>query len=128
MPSLRPDHFAVDEAWIAFRLNRAPIYTKEEGLFNCFVLIDAATGFILAGELVSVDEPEPTQLDAKRLLNSAWEHNKTFPVKLFVPAQHFEKGLSVEAAREGISVVSVDESELLEFTEEPRDAYEENLG
>jgi hypothetical protein len=88
MPILSRDQFQVDEAWIAFKLNRSPVHTTQDGSFNTFVLLDAASGFMLAGELVTIDQPEPTQLDAKRLLNAAWAHHKTFPVKLFVPARH----------------------------------------
>ncbi len=43
---LRPNQFEVNEAWIVFRLNNAPIRIEHEGSFNCIALMDAASCFI----------------------------------------------------------------------------------
>ena len=65
---LHPRQFEVNEAWIAFRLNRTPIRTELEGSFNCFALMDAASCFILGTELVPFDNVEPSSLAWRRLL------------------------------------------------------------
>jgi hypothetical protein len=46
-----PKQFEVNEAWIAFRLNNAPIRTERDGDFNCIALMDAASCFLLASDL-----------------------------------------------------------------------------
>jgi hypothetical protein len=43
---LHPTQFAVNEAWIAFRLHRKPIFT-EDGEICCVGLMDAASGYVL---------------------------------------------------------------------------------
>jgi hypothetical protein len=45
---LHPSQFKINEAWIAFRLNGAPIRTERDGDFNCIALMDAASCFILS--------------------------------------------------------------------------------
>ncbi|MCY1381805.1 hypothetical protein D9M69_697600 [compost metagenome] len=52
---LHPNQFTVNEAWIAFRLNDAPIQTDADGAFNCLALMDAASCFILGTEFVPAD-------------------------------------------------------------------------
>jgi hypothetical protein len=125
--SLHPSEFHVNEAWIAFRLNNAPVHTEQDGSFNCFALMDAASCFILGAELVSVDEPEPTQLQAKQLLKAGRAHKKQLPATLFVPRGQFQAILPAEAKRQGISVVAVPESQLLVFIGEARQSYAEHI-
>ena len=37
---LHPNQFTVNETWIAFRLNDAPIQTDADGAFNCLGLME----------------------------------------------------------------------------------------
>jgi len=48
---LEPNQIEVNEAWIAFRINSAPIRTEQDGDFDFIVLMDAASCFILGSEL-----------------------------------------------------------------------------
>ena len=125
--ALHPNQFQVDEAWIAFQLNKAPVHTEQDGAFNCFALMDAASCFILGAELVPVDEPEPTQLQAKRMFKAGWAHHEQLPVTLFVPKGQFKKILPAEAERQGISVVAVSVSQLLVFIGEAQQGYTEHI-
>lgn len=120
---LHPSQFQVNEAWIAFQLNDAPVHTEQDGSLNCFALMDAASCFILGAELASAAEPEPTQLQVKRLFKTGWAHHKQFPVTLFVPKGQFQNILPAEAKRQGISVVPVPESQLLVFIGEAQQGY-----
>jgi len=65
---LHPNQFYVNEAWIAFQLNDAPIHTGLDGTFNCIALMDAASCFILTSTLVLTNETEPSRFEAKLLL------------------------------------------------------------
>jgi hypothetical protein len=50
---LHPEQFEVNEAWIAFQLNGAPIRTEDDGDFNFIALMDAASCFILGSEFIA---------------------------------------------------------------------------
>jgi hypothetical protein len=124
---LHPNQFQVNEAWIAFKLNDAPIETEEDGSFDCICLMDAASCFILGNIFVAKSASEPSTLEARRLLNTGWEQRKQFPGTLFVPTDQFQTHLPAEAERRGIAVVPVHESQLLTFIGEARQGFREHL-
>ncbi|MDN5872072.1 MAG: hypothetical protein L0H73_15310 [Nitrococcus sp.] len=124
---LHPNQFEVDEAWIAFRLNDEPIETEKDGSFNCICLMDAASCFILGNAIVPAHETEPSQLEARHLLETGWAYKKKMPRTLFIPTSQFQTGLSAEAKREGIDVVSVPEDQLFAFIGEARQEFKEHL-
>jgi len=59
---LQPSEFHVNEAWIVFRLNDAPISTETDGDFNVIAVMDAASCFILAAEFVPAISAEPSEM------------------------------------------------------------------
>ncbi len=68
---LHPKHFEVNEAWIVFRVNDAPIRTDAEGDFNAIALMDAASCYLLGFELIPVAAAEPTRTQFRRMLQDA---------------------------------------------------------
>lgn len=124
---LHPDQFEVDEAWIAFRLNRAPIQTEQDGDLNCIALMDAASCFILGTELIPATAAEPTQLEIRRLFKGAQRQKQQLPKILFVSRGEVAHQLSHEAATLNIELMSVPENELIIFTREARDGFAEYL-
>ena len=125
---LHPNQFQVNEAWIIFKLNDAPIYTERDGDFNFIALMDAASCFILSSAPVPTSAPEPSKLEAKRLLKEGQAHKQQLPKKLFVPSNQVASLLSAEAERQGITVVSVPEDQLLPFIGEARESFKERFG
>jgi hypothetical protein len=125
---LHPNQFHVNEAWIVFKLNDAPICTDLDGDFNCIVLMDAASCFILSSEFVPTNSVEPSKIEAKRLLKAGRAHKQQWPKTLFVPNDLPASVLSVEAKRHGIAVVQVPEDQLLVFIGEAREGFRERLG
>jgi hypothetical protein len=123
-----PKQFQVNEAWIAFRLNDAPVRTESDGDFNLFALMDAASCFILSTALVSVSAPEPSKMEAKRLLKEGHAHKQQLPKTLFVPNDQPAKLMIVEAEHQGITVIRVPDDQLLPFVGEARDAFKERFG
>jgi hypothetical protein len=123
---LLPKQFEVNEAWIAFRLNSAPIWTERDGRFNCIALMDAASRFILGSELIPVDA-EPSQVQSRRLLKIGQRHKQRLPKTLFVPKGDGADLLSREATRQKIDVVRVSESDLLIFIGEARQGFSQRL-
>jgi hypothetical protein len=124
---LHPKHFEVNEAWIAFHLNNAPIRTESDGDFNCIALMDAASCFLLGTELVPVTAAEPPRVQIRRLFENAQRHKEQLPKTLFIPREDAADELTREAARHNIDVVRVAENELLIFIGEARQAFAERF-
>ena len=118
----------VDEAWIAFRLNDAPIQTEADGAFNCLAMMDAASCFILGSEFIPASANEPSRMEVRRLLKNGQSHKRQLPQTLFVAREQPDDSIAREAKRQGISVVPVPEGELLIFIGEARDGFRERFG
>ena len=125
---LHSNQFRVNEAWIAFKLNDAPIATEADGDFNLVALMDAASCFILSTASVPVSSAEPSQLDAKRLLKKGHSHKKQLPRRLYVPSSMLASHLASEAVRQGIAVERIPEADLEAFIGEARESFKESFG
>jgi hypothetical protein len=126
--ALDPSQFEVDEAWIVFQLNEAPIWTEQDGSFHCVCLMDAASCYILCVELIPTAEVEPSVQQSRKLLTTAWGRHGKFPRALFMPAGQFSGAMRAEAQRFGIEIVATSEEQLLVFIGEAREGYRETLG
>ncbi|NLI83704.1 MAG: hypothetical protein GX443_18780 [Deltaproteobacteria bacterium] len=122
---LHPHQFRVNEAWIAFQLNDDPVQTERDGSFDIVCLMDAASCFILGSAFIPFGESDPSELETRRLFKASWAHKRQFPKMLFVPKGWFQTTLRAAAERRGISVVSVEESQLLVFIGEARQGFKE---
>lgn len=125
---LHPNQFQVNEAWIAFKLNDAPIVTKTDGDFHVIALMDAASCFIFGTEFVPVASSEPSELESKRLMNSGQSRNQCLPKTLYIPTDLVADILSIEAQRNGVAVVRVPEEKLALFIGEAREGFKEHMG
>ncbi|TDN95928.1 MULTISPECIES: hypothetical protein [Halomonas] len=125
---LQSDQFDVNEAWVVFKLNDQPIHTDQDGDFNVFALIDAASCFILSSSPVLATSVEPSKLDSRRLLKQGKAHKKKRPKKLFVPSGQPAELLAAEAKRLGISVVYIPEDQLFAIIGEARKGFRERFG
>ena len=124
---LHPNQFKVNEAWIAFRLNDAPIRTESDGDFNCVALMDAASCFILGSTFVPSNKAEPSKLEARRLLKEGEAHKQELPKTLFIPSDQPANILALEAEQRNITVVRVQEDQLLLFIGEARESFNERF-
>jgi len=122
-----PNQFNVNEAWLVFQLNDAPINTERDGSFNAVCLMDAASCFILATAMVPTQRQEPSELEVRRLFKTAWDHKRQFPATLFVPTGQFKTTIPAQAGRHGIAIVPAPESELLVCTHEARQGFKEHV-
>jgi len=120
---LDPQRFGVDEAWIAFRLNGAPIRTERNGDFNCVALMDAASCYIFGSELVPAGAGEPSSMYSRRLLKSSQKHNQQLPRTLFITEGDVADLFTREAIRQKIDVVPVPEADLFVFIGEARQGF-----
>jgi len=124
---LHPEPFDVNEAWIAFRLNGAPVRTERDGDFNCMALMDAASGFILGSVLFPSTASEPTSARIRALLQDAQRHKNQLPNTLFVAREDVADLMTREATHQNIEVVRVPQSELMIFIEEARQSFAERF-
>jgi hypothetical protein len=125
---LHPNQFQINEAWIVFKLNDAPICTESDGDFNFIALMHAASCFILSSAPVPTNAAEPSKMEAKRLLKEGQAHKQRLPKTLFIPSNQAALLLSAEAKRQGITVVSIPEDQLLPFIGEAREGFRERFG
>ncbi|WP_299311149.1 hypothetical protein [uncultured Halomonas sp.] len=124
---LHPDQFQVNEAWIAFRLNEWPVHTEQDGDFDIFAFMDAASCFLLSSRPVPVTGEGPRKLESRRLLKQAKAHKKRWPKTLFVPREEPASSIVAEAKRQGIAVVHVPEHQLLPFIGDAREGFRESF-
>lgn len=125
---LHPNQFTVNDAWIAFRLNDAPIVTEQDGDVDCLALMDAASCYILGMDMYSALARGPSVQEARRLLQQGQGRAGTLPQKLLVVEGQVADALRQEAARLKIEVVTVPEGELLVFIGDARDGFKERFG
>ncbi len=124
---LQPDQFYVNEAWIAFKLNDHAIRTETDGDLDFIALMDAASCFIVSSAVVRALEAEPTTMESKRLLKQGRVHKNELPKTLFIPTKQPAQYLTLEAERQGITVVRIPEDQLLLFIGEARECFREGL-
>lgn len=65
-----PGQFEVNEAWIVFRLNDAPISTGADGDFNVVCLMDAGSCYMLGNEFVPAHLAGLSESSAERLVET----------------------------------------------------------
>jgi hypothetical protein len=124
---LHPNQFQVNEAWLAFKLNDAPISTETDGDFNLVALMDAASCFILSSALVPVEAGEPSEAQAKRLLDEGQSHKQELPRTLIISSGQPADVLAIEAERRGIGVARLADDQLMEIIGEAREGFREHV-
>jgi hypothetical protein len=123
-----PNQFQVNETWILFKLNDAPVITDRDGDFNVFGLMDAASCFILDVGFVPADSKELSQIEAKRMLKHAHSHKRQYPKALMISEGQTSKNFTIEAERCGIRVSRVREDQLQLLIGEAREGFQEHIG
>lgn len=117
--------FKVNQTWIFFKLNDAPVITDRDGDFNVFALMDAASCFILDSGFVSAEAQELSQTEARRILKKGHSHKMQYPKELMIPSHQMADKLCAEAQRCGIRVTRVAEDQLQLLIGEAREGFEE---
>ena len=125
---LHPNQLEVNDAWIGFRLNDAPIVTERDGDFDCLALMDAASCYIVGMETYSARATGPSKPESRHLLQQGHDRAGTWPSKMFVAEEQIPDELCQEAARRNIEVVMVPEDDLLVFIGDARDGFQERFG
>jgi glucose-6-phosphate-specific signal transduction histidine kinase len=109
---LTPDQFFVNEAWIAVRVNETFLFVKNEP-YDIYVLMDAASAYVLGHVLSRVVDESPNEKDIETLFKKAWEAKNQWAEKLILTENSVaEDVFRKQAEKIGISVKIVPSSDL----------------
>ena len=109
---LTPDQFRVNEVWIAVRVNEAFLFVKDEP-YDIYVLMDAASAYVLGHVLSRVVDEAPHEKDVEALFRKAWEAKNQWAEKLVVTENSIaENVFRTQAEKNGLSFEIVPLSDL----------------
>lgn len=109
---LTPDQFRVNEVWIALRVNEEFLFVKDEP-YDIYVLMDAASAYVLGHVLSRVVDEAPHEKDVEALFRKAWEAKNQWAEQLIVTENSTaEDVFRTQAEKNGLSVKIVPLSEL----------------
>ena len=109
---LTPDQFRVNEVWIAIRVNESFLFVKDEP-YDIYVLIDAASAYVLGHVFSRVVDEAPLESDVEDLFKQAWGSKNQWAEQLIVAEN--SKAADVfrtQAEKIGLSLRIVSLSEL----------------
>lgn len=109
---LTPDQFRVNEVWIALRVNEEFIFVKDEP-YDIYVLMDAASAYVLGHVLSRVVDEAPHEKDVESLFRKAWEAKNQWAEQLIITENSTtEDVFRKQAEKNGLSVKTIPLSEL----------------
>jgi hypothetical protein len=109
---LTPDQFRVNETWIAIRLNEEFLFVKDDP-YDTYVLIDAASTYVLGYVLSRVADEAPQEEDVADLFKNAWKAKNQWAKQLIITSNlKAEMVFEKQAEKSGLSVKVVSVSEL----------------
>ena len=124
---LTPDQFRVNEAWIAVRINEAFLFVKDEP-YDIYVLMDAASAYVLGHVLSRVVDEAPYEKDVEALFKNAWEAKNQWAETLILTENSFaEDVFRMQAEKNGLSVKSVPLSELEPIVGPLKESFESDF-
>lgn len=109
---LMPDQFRVNEAWIAIRINEEFLFVQDDP-YDIYVLMDAASAYILGHVVSKVVDEKPQDKDIDDLFNTAWSAKREWAERLIVEEDSVaERAFRRKAEKRGLTVETVALSEL----------------
>lgn len=107
-----PDQFRVNEAWIAVRINEEFLFVKNEP-YDIYLLIDAASCYVLGHVLSRVVDEVPEETDINELFQTAFQaKNQWAEILILTENSPADNVFRKQAERKGISVKIVNTSDL----------------
>ena len=103
---LTPDQFRVNEAWIVVRVNETFLFVKDEP-YDIYVLIDAASCYVLGHVLSRVTDEAPHEKDVKALFKKAWEAKNQWAEKLILTENSIAEDVFRKQAEQNSLSVSI---------------------
>lgn len=122
-----PDQFEVNEVWIVIRINEDFLFVKEDP-YDMFVLMDAASAYVLGFVFSKVVAEAPTVKDVEELFNKAWGAKRQWAKKLIVTDESVASNVFIqEAEKNGIPFVIVPISDLSSIVEPLKESFEKDF-
>lgn len=122
-----PRDYAVNEAWIVFRLNEDPVRTEQDGDFDVVCLMDAASCYVLGNEFFAARAADVPATVAERLLETGRAVANGSPEKLLLSSALGAEQFARLAEGAGIEVERVPDKELTAFLSEVRRGFREQI-
>ncbi|MCD6305913.1 MAG: hypothetical protein J7M32_06445 [Deltaproteobacteria bacterium] len=102
-----PDQFRVNEAWIGVRINEEFLFVADMP-YDVYVLMDAASAYVLGYVLSKVVDEGPQEKDIEDLFQKAWSAKRQWADRLIVPEGSVaERAFRGKAEEKGLSVETV---------------------
>jgi hypothetical protein len=109
---ITPDQFRVNEAWIAVRINEKFLLVQNEP-YDIYILMDAASCYVLGHVLSRVVDEAPKEKDVKELLQAAFQaKNQWADILILTGSSPADDAFRKQAEREGLSIKTVKPSDL----------------
>ncbi|WP_367360653.1 hypothetical protein ACJ77P_02545 [Syntrophus buswellii] len=109
---ITPDQFRVNEAWIAVRINERFLFIQDEP-YDVYVLVDAASCYVLGHVLFRVVDEAPQEKDLKELFQTAFEAKNQWADMLILTGNSpADDAFKNQGQQKGLSAKTVDPSEL----------------
>jgi hypothetical protein len=125
--TMQPKDFRVNQTWLAYRINRAPLNVGGQEI-NLYVLQDAASMFLFGNAFAPAGSDWPPAREVEKLLDSAYAKKDEWPSELVLPGNpEPENSFAMAARNRGINVRNVPESQLSFYIKDTQEAYEEFL-
>jgi hypothetical protein len=125
--AMHPSDFQVNQTWLAYRINQAPIRVGGTAV-DLYVLQDAASMFLFGHALATPGTEGPESSEVESLLDSAYSKGKQWPSELVMPGVHGAGSTFSKAAlQRGIAVRSIPESQMSLYIKDTQEGYEEFL-
>lgn len=103
---IKPKDFAVNEAWVAFRLQDKPINTVE-GKFYIHLLMDVGSTYVIDQKFSIFTEPNsPSQEDVSDMFMKAFSAQLNYPKVIYIPIDRkSDNNFEVIAKENNIEVI-----------------------
>lgn len=122
-----PRDYAVNEAWIVFRLNEASVRTERDGDFDVVCLMDAASCYVLGNEFFAAGAAQVPAPVAERLIETGKAAAHGLPKKLLLSSALGAAQFARLAKRAGIEAERVPDKGLTAFLSEVRQGFREHI-
>jgi hypothetical protein len=123
-----PNQFKVNEAWIAFRVNESFMFVQDEP-YDMYVLMDAASTYVLGHVLVRATNEIPEEKDVDTLFQEAWGAKRQWPRKLILPEGDLANDIfKMQAEKNALSFETVPLSDLSPIVEPMKELFTSSFG
>ena len=124
---LTPDQFKVNEVWIAVRINEEFLFVKNDP-YDMFVLLDAASAYVLGFVFSKVVDEAPIEKDVEDLFKKAWEAKRQWAKKLIVTDDSIANDVFIrQAKKNGLEYDTVPISDLSPIIGPLKESFEKDF-